>query len=482
MYDKEKYRESFENLYDGLNFQQELAAKKFVEFRKARYPKKIFRLEGVAGSGKSFLTSRFVQFLLDQGKSVLVTAPTHQAAGVIRSMLVERGIHVEVQTIHKALNLVVKSETDDRGKIHTSLIQTRPIDAQWDFLLCDEASMLGKDICFHLERSIQKAVKSKLILVGDYYQLPPVNEPESVCRSWDAECAQLTEVMRNSGELLRFASVCRKWITKHDGRFELPLPKAPVEADGISFVTQEQFEEKLLLFRQLHGPENARLIGFTNKIVDYYSDWLRQKENPDLSPLMPYAPNQMVMTSVGGISKAASINDPGDYDEQLLRPTTELKFLGYEESQFKHPHLTDMGDVFNVGRFQEDENTIHRLFVLPWQGEIRRALAKRMADMRVIAESKKDPAVWASYYNVKCGFALLADAGAMTVHRSQGSQFEHCFVTSDAFLSTGSMWKDPRLSYVASTRSQKSLTVCIEPMSIPEPKEEEQGTLQLLFS
>lgn len=126
-------------------------------------------LDGKAGTGKSFLTRLFLQYLYKKGKSVLVCAPTGIAA-----------LNIGGATLHLTFGVPVRmllshEECEDRKKM-------KVIDRA-DVILIDEISMCRIDLFGFVARSIlsseeRTGKKKQVVVVGDFHQLPPVLKSE----------------------------------------------------------------------------------------------------------------------------------------------------------------------------------------------------------------------------------------------------------------------------------------------------------------
>lgn len=118
-------------------------------------------LLGLAGCGKSFLISNVIKELHAQRKNVVVTAPTGIAA-----LNIESGI-----TIHRAFGI------KPQPVFSTLYTPSASNVAGMDVLIIDEISMVRCDLFDSIMRavvnlSLDKPIK--VILVGDFFQLPPV--------------------------------------------------------------------------------------------------------------------------------------------------------------------------------------------------------------------------------------------------------------------------------------------------------------------
>lgn len=154
----------------ALTPDQELA------FQEMKSGKNIF-LTGEAGTGKSFVTSAFIDWCDGNNKNILVTAPTGIAA-----------INIQGETIHRAFEL------DFSPKISVPKKVPRMLKAA-DIVLIDEISMCRIDVFEYVMKTIHLAEKKnnkriQIIVVGDFFQLPPVvkkDEREILNMKWNSK-------------------------------------------------------------------------------------------------------------------------------------------------------------------------------------------------------------------------------------------------------------------------------------------------------
>lgn len=131
-------------------------------------------LTGAAGTGKTYVLHKFIKRSKKRGKSVAVTATTGLAA-----------THLNGTTIHAWSGIGVQDAIDKYmaaklGKSRQELIRKANI------LVIDEISMLH-DFRLDMVDEILRLVREKeapfggmqVVLCGDFFQLPPVNRPNS---------------------------------------------------------------------------------------------------------------------------------------------------------------------------------------------------------------------------------------------------------------------------------------------------------------
>lgn len=132
-------------------------------------------LTGEPGSGKSHTINTYVAYLRERGVEPAITASTGIAA-----------THVGGLTIHSWSGIGIKSELSryDLDSILTSEYITKRVN-QARVLIIDEVSMLGPDtlsmverVCREIRGNTEPFGGMQVILVGDFFQLPPIVRAE----------------------------------------------------------------------------------------------------------------------------------------------------------------------------------------------------------------------------------------------------------------------------------------------------------------
>ena len=140
---------------------------------------RVFILRGYAGTGKTSLVAALVRALRDSGRPAVLMAPTGRAAKVMAGYA-----GIPARTIHKQIYAVVPRTG---GGMSFSLRPNKSKDAVF---IVDEASMLtdragesladaSSSLLDDLTSYVFSAPGSRLILVGDRAQLPPVGYKDS---------------------------------------------------------------------------------------------------------------------------------------------------------------------------------------------------------------------------------------------------------------------------------------------------------------
>lgn len=236
-----------------------------------------FRLSGYAGTGKTHLMVKIIQWLKEKEYQYAVAAPTNKAAKNLTQIARNQGLNIEATTVAKLLRLqpVIDLNT---GQQQFEFIEEKDLELKdYDVIIVDEYSMLNKDNFRDLQQAIQ-GENTQLIFVGDSAQLPPVKEKEPiVARHPDINRdAHLTKVVRYDGEIAKVAENIRS-----DPRWNRQTYPFETSADGtiLRLNIDDWFKLALSHFKQedwLSNPDYVRIIAWRNKTVDKYNQAIRQ--------------------------------------------------------------------------------------------------------------------------------------------------------------------------------------------------------------
>lgn len=143
-------------------------------------------LTGEAGTGKSFVTSAFIERCKETQKKILITAPTGVAA-----------INIGGATLHRTFSVPINPLIEKKRPYVPEAV------ALADTIIIDEISMCRIDVFEYVARIIIESEqrnnkKKQLIVIGDFFQLPPVVQK--------AEAMILKETFPNTTRFYPFQS------------------------------------------------------------------------------------------------------------------------------------------------------------------------------------------------------------------------------------------------------------------------------------
>ena len=191
-------------------------------------------LTGGPGCGKTTATRVMVKLLQAMGRQVMLAAPTGRAAQRMTEVIGQ-----EAKTIHRLLGW-------QGGKFKKN--EETPL--KTDFLVVDETSMLDINLTASLLRAVPKA--AQIVFIGDYDQLPSVgagNVLKDLIASGRIPCFRLTQVFRQAREslIIKYAHMINQgqmpWVAS-------PFKHPEVWQDGTDclFIDSDEATQEQLSF------------------------------------------------------------------------------------------------------------------------------------------------------------------------------------------------------------------------------------------
>ena len=206
---------------------------KQLEAIKAINDNNICVITGGPGTGKTTIIKTILELYKQEGKKVVLCAPTGRAAKRMSETTGE-----DAKTLHRLLELG-KIVSDDNQEINTELAIT-PIDA--DIIIIDEVAMVVIFLMTYLSKGLYRG--SKLILVGDVDQLPSVG-PGNVLKD-----------IINSQEIV---TIVLNKIFRQAAKSKIILNSHKVN-EGISFIGEEYEKDILEDFFYINENDKAKIL------------------------------------------------------------------------------------------------------------------------------------------------------------------------------------------------------------------------------
>jgi hypothetical protein len=370
-----------------------------------------FTISGYAGSGKTFLVQYLTKMAPAQQKMVelldpsikprrfIYTATTNKAAEVLRGTVNEG-----TSTIHRALGLKVKNNYKT-GK--QELICTRGIvPLRNSIIFIDEASMINDVLLTRIRDVIRKTADCKIVYIGDEYQLPPIKE--DICPVFQKTKNKhfLQEIHRQvkDSPIIKLASHYRKMLDDTD----LSWPEIPYD-DEIIFKYDDKdkyFDALRKAYTAPHGPNDLKILAWSNKRVHRYNDWIRKL----LGAVDPIEPGETVIT-----------NKPLFFGKTIMAMTDRiLEVDQVRKGEDRIPTEVTANTSFALDgywvsfkNFGPDSEVF-----MPANWHQANALCKQL---------KRDTN-WKPFFYIKEHWADLRPIHASTVHKAQGSTYKEVFI------------------------------------------------------
>ncbi|ACB54576.1 conserved hypothetical protein (plasmid) [Crocosphaera subtropica ATCC 51142] len=406
----------------GLTRQQQTAYKEMINFIE-NSSEQYFRLSGYAGTGKSFLMAKVIEWLKQEDYKYSVAAPTNKAAKNLTQIARSQGIKIEATTVAKLLKLQPTIDVDT-GQQSFEFNSEKELELKdYDVIIIDEYSMLNKDNFRDLQQAV-KGGESKFIFVGDSSQLPPVKEKEPIVANHPdiRKSANLTQIVRYDGEIVKVAESIRR-----NPRWNHQTYPFETVADGtiIKLNTEDWLQQALSHFEKedwLSNPDYVRMITWRNKTADKYNQAIREAlygENVE----------QLVVGDRLIAKKPVFRSLPGGKKKEkkiILNNSEECKVIETPKINYNEKYKWEFYQV----KVRTDEGGMIELRILTSESEEKRQkklkeLAKRAREEENYSEKKKQ---WAIYYELDELFDNMAYAYALTCHKAQGSSIDNVFL------------------------------------------------------
>ena len=373
-------------------------------------------ITGGPGTGKTTIIKAIIDIYENQGMKVLLAAPTGRAA---KRMTESTGR--EAKTIHRLLDITA-GESEDEGIVEAD----EPLDG--DVIIIDEASMIDIFLMHNLLKAIRMG--TRLIIVGDVDQLPSVgagNVLRDLINSGLIKVVVLKEIFRQGAESLIITNAHRI----NNGE----MPFLNQKDKDFYFIRNENLDSILNTVLDL---ANRRLPNFNTK-------WDKRRDIQILSPM-----KKGTLGVINLNEKLQEILNPPSNSKNEKRQGNMVFREGDKVMQTKNNYsikwtLLSNGDsvegdgVFNgdmgfIKRISDDEKIITVFFD---------------DDKKVIYDSETIEELELAY--------------AITIHKSQGSEFKVVIIPS--FMGSPFLM-NRNLLYTGITRAKELVTVVGYPKAL----------------
>ncbi len=493
------------------------AIKKIVEFINKPLKKDlsindyVFCLFGVAGSGKTTLIMEIVDYLQNQIKfSIFCCAPTHQAVNILKSK--SNNLNITFKTIHSFLNIsndISLNDGDIIFEIPKELKKIFSINGNY-FIIIDECSMIKKDLVEYLFKSIKKEMldsyiedknilkkKIKILFLGDLAQLPPVNEQVNKLLEEKTNSHYLTKIVRTSNiNIHKLSNFIRQWINTDSNKLSVK-EIYQFKGNGVCFYNNDNNTVLTKWFKKLSRIISEKkntfiLLGWTNKICEYYNSIIRNYIFKDMTlkkimkneyiifkdnyvcvidePTIFNTSEQVIVLDI----EESKFNNKDIYLKYSLLFSNNIilkKFLSEIEScefdvlQLKVEKIFQNDEMNNTGIIliiHDNSKKKIEIYKDKIKKKIQNLISKHYYNVYDEDNIKIIKSLWSLMYELSIlPFANITYGYCMTVHKSQASTFGYVFVDlTNIFLNLNNN-EAKRCLYTAITRTSDEINIII---------------------
>ena len=401
---EKKFKQKEENINIVLSEKQKEAIK-------AVNDNNVCIITGGPGTGKTTIIKFIIELYKNEGKKVVLCAPTGRAAKRMSEATGE-----EATTIHRLLALGKMEETLGMERVD---YQISPIDS--DIIIIDEMSMVDVFLMNYILKGLY--IGTKLVLVGDINQLPsvgPGNVLKDIINSETIEVIELNEIFRQAAQ----SQIIINAHKVNNGENFLETPK-------------EEIKDKLQDFFFINEPSMAKML---EDVVSLCSGRLKKYGNydffKDIQVLTPTKRGKLGTKELN-IELQKVLNQ----NKKTEKKHGERTFLiGDRVMQIKNNY-----DIYWERKNKENGTGI-------FNGEL--GTISKIDDITKQIEIKFDDekTAWYEYNELE----QLEHSYSITIHKSQGSEFD---VVIMCLPQAAPMLLTRNLLYTGITRARKLLIV-----------------------
>lgn len=395
-----------------------------------------FTLSGSAGTGKTWLINYILSNVI-KNKRITVAAPTHKAVRVIENFTGKRGF-----TLHSLHGLRPNFNISDFSisNITFKALGTNKF-SNYDLIVIDEASMIGKDIHkLNILRANQ--FKTRILYLGDKLQLLPVKEnkiSEAFSSNYEYE---LTDIIRQGEDnpLLELLVMLRFDIPNNKASFLNYIAKNKRNvSNGVGYNVYRENDFKSNILKAFTSDEfkndinSYRVATYSNESVNNWNMFIRNT----------------LIESNELLAKGDKLTGYKTIVDEYLSPVI-INSNDYEVLDVESRISDDGFKVFNVLIRDLDTQFDKEIYIVDHKVKSFAKYYYKLCQLHrdaVYSDPIKKGAAWKMYYNYKDTFMCMIDfdlvygnrkngrttreidyAYALTTHKLQGSTIKNIYL------------------------------------------------------
>jgi exodeoxyribonuclease-5 len=354
---------------------------------------------------------------------ICMSAPTNKAVSVLRKTL--NNNKVLYKTIYALLGLRMEAdggvkELKDSGEDSLNTLK---------LIIVDEGSMISSILLEYMESKLS-LVDTKVVIIGDKEQLPPVGEIDSPIWNKYPTNYELTEVMRHQNAILTYVQSIRA------------NPNPSIDSPGLPVVFDDDITYMETISEHAERGEfhdgTAKAIAYRNMTVDFMNKFIRSKYPLTKSEEEYVEGDRIVFSEPFSIDKVpvASTDQEGVITSTRVTTHTVHRML----------------NVWKLGITLEGGRTCTATVI----HENSRDMLNIILNGHANAKPKPE---WYKFWTLKDSFQHIKHAYAITSHRSQGSTFCNIFVDMGDIFLNKNVEERTKCFYVACSRAAGSLNI-----------------------
>lgn len=462
---------TIENLRTKYEFNEDqyLAAVQIADFFEG-VTNGMFLLNGAAGTGKTYLVSKLIQYLLVKDQQVAFCGPTNKSVKILRHACGINNKKLQYSTIHSILGL--RENIDGFGKqTFTRIPGTKCNLESYRYLVLDEASMLDDSI-FKMLLDYVQGYGLKILFVGDAAQIPPVNHSSSIPFDKQAQLkykiktANLNTIVRqNEGNpIIDFAHFIRSRVDEHV-YISHDIKDLLTDKGNVTFIrnkNDENLEKVAELLSQYFNTnkfkddsDHAKVLGWTNESVNKYNEIIRLIAYGDINSKITKGEKLIMNKPI--IDKKSKVTLLNTNDEvEVVKYTINDEYVNFKGNKLTVYNATVEYNSFFGAKFETKLKIIHESSQNRYDEFInllrKDALREKQGSFNAIKK-------WKEYYHFQSQFADVNYNYCITCHKSQGSTYDNAIVLWNDIQQNRKQKEMNQILYTACTRPRNNLYI-----------------------